>query len=231
MSYTAFPSFSFPGVHSTPSSSSKKPDFDELEYLIAKKLDDPEKAEVIRNVYEKHLPDLVKVWNGFESIEFQGWLMCESKFLGALSVDHLDLALRTFPAGLLRDFQQKNGYAARTAALKEFVDALQEAWGKNLKEVIQLPPANPVIDPVILTMLVRRTIVVLTRNCGNGHNTASAGIKQFLEKKGYKVHLINGSDFSHNQFVNSKFSQYAFPPSFKTETKDLRTELNSSILI
>lgn len=204
---------------------SNAPDFDKLEYLINKKIQDPEKAEAIRKVYETHLPDLLKVWDGFGSSEFRSWLVDESKFLGALSVDHIDLALRTFPTRLLTEFRQTAGYTERTEALTKFVNALQDAWGKQHKELIPLPPVNGLVPPVVLAMMVRRTVVVLYRKCGNGHLMASEGIKQLLEKKGYKVHLLNGGDFESNTVFNSKFSKYTAFPTCRTQMTDLRNRV------
>ena len=180
------------------------PNFDKLQFDITSKLTDPEKAQVIRSVYEKNTESLVSIWNKFASSAFQEWLVDQAKLLGSLGIDHLDLAMRTFPSSLLRGFGDPMGYKNRCDALSNFAAELQKAWGHSQKEVIIAPknvicipsPDDPnlvyKIHPLALALSIHRNIVVLYKTCGNGHFTASVGIQQFLEERGFQIHLING---------------------------------------
>jgi UDP-N-acetylglucosamine:LPS N-acetylglucosamine transferase len=179
---------------------SKPKDFKWLETKIQNQLEDPEKAKAIKTVYENKHPALVNAWNKFDSDDFKNWLVEESALLGSLAIDHLDHARRTFPQDFLREFSDPVNYRERVDSLNAFFVALQNVWGNmHLERIIPVPSLSPnsMIETVIKT---HNVIAILYRTCGQGHYTASVGIKQFLEIRGYSVHLINGSTYEKTGF-------------------------------
>lgn len=150
-----------------------------LEVNLAKNLEDPVKAEALRKVYENHVTEIGKIWKEFESDDFTGWLVDFSKYLGCASLDHMDLALRTFSKTLLRSFQNSNHFSVRKAALDIFFKDLQTKWG-----------AEQEMQPLLLPLTASK-IVILYRKCGSGHLIAANAIMQALESK-YTFKAIDG---------------------------------------
>ncbi len=73
-----------------------------LENKIADRLNDPEKGQVIRSVYEKYYNKLNEAWVGFDTETFRNWLISHSELLGSLSIDHRNLFMKTFSEDFLK---------------------------------------------------------------------------------------------------------------------------------
>lgn len=177
-----------------------------LDLNIAKKIDDPEKARVIRTVYEQHYKTLAKVFKEFkfDIRRFESWLVKMSKVIGSQSIDHINLMQKTFlpDPDESRSIFQNNGYKERIEALEDFFKSLQKTWGSCQRQVVSLNDQKE--NLVFQAAKINKVILVLYRNCGSGHLTASEGIQQFLDKKGYKVHLLNGGECEDNFIVEDE---------------------------
>lgn len=203
-------------------------DFDYIERIIAIKINDPEKAAAIRQVYEKEFKNLGTSSQLLTSNIFTDWLIEMSKILGATSINHMELADKSFPENLL--FEIKINKDARMA-LTLFFEELVNKWGRKLENEMKL--RNIILEISKSFNLQNasnfnsvKTIAVLFRRCGNGHVTASEGIKQFLESRGYKVELINGGDFE------TLIQKQPYPCT--TQLQELRTRmklLNPDLII
>jgi len=175
---------------------------DLLEKEVAEKLEDPQKANIIRVTYQESQSDLKAAWPEFDSKEFQDWLIEMSKYLGSLAVDHVDLALRTFSADFQRKFREPQGYKERIDALTLFFSKLQNKWGRVFEsELVASQAQQKQLSQAQIGQEIQKVVVVLLRKCGNGHVTASKGIEQFLTKRGYQVKLVDGGEFDHAQTI------------------------------
>ncbi len=156
-----------------------------LENKIADRLDDPEKAHVIRAVYEKYYIKLNEAWNSFDTDTFRNWLISHSELLGSISIDHQTLFMETFDKDFLTIFRCSDRCQKYKQVLGDFFDGLQKEWGEKQK----------------LHTTSAKNVVVLTRNCGNGHHSASKGIKQYLLTQNYQIHIVNGSHYEESDFI------------------------------
>lgn len=163
--------------------------FENLKKELQYTLDDSEKAEVLTNLTKKHFSKIQLEFTHLSFEEFKSWLVSVAVYLGSLSVNHIQLALKTFPHSILSSFSTPQNYQFRYTALENFFKDLQKEWGT--KQAISFIATNNNKTMQSTTNFVKN-ILILWRSCGSGHKTASLGLKDLLEKKGYNIFLYDG---------------------------------------
>ncbi len=128
--------------------------------------------------------------------------------------------MKTFSEDFLKILMNSPRAEKRQQVLGDFFDSLQNEWGKKQK----LRPVST------LHSTASKTVVVLTRSCGNGHHSASKGIKQYLLTQGYEVHIVNGGDFEIQNILGIQVQGYKL----NSGLQDLRNrvkQLNPDLIV